>query len=671
MNIPYRTRFGKLAVSALVAGMAAASAYAGVCKIGSTEYDSLQEALYAIKSLSGDKTVTLLQDIDVTSVIDVPKYDSRSVTIDGSGHAIRQAYAGRVFQQTNGYWRATIIFKDVTILGGGEEFSTASEGIFGTFFYLDRSEAGSLVLDSGCVVSNFVSGGPLIGAETAKYPKWNIHVKPGSVIACNSSSSDYGCIFCLNRLSNGYAIHISGGEIFGNSAPKSVIAYLGAYNQNRTNPILVVSGGSIHDNVVIGYAEAAASYTKDLNGLFWLNQGPLAVSVTGGEIFDNEGAVFALQPEGGYTRVLFSGGKIFGNAGFAVYDYSTSSTLSMYLSGDAMVAGNGGNSGSAYINGKQGFYARVGSSPVRMVLEGDFTGFATLNGTASCTGTNLLFYSGAENIHWQGGNSIYATNPDTGAMSKSDPPSAKIGATEYATLEAAISAASDGATVTLLRDWVCVASIVPPANKTITIDGDGHRIFRSCKNPLVAATTAGGNMTFTNVELNEGFFCNRDSYTNHVDGVIVNTADGVAATITLGPGTVLSGGRGTNALVRVANGATVNLDGAVITGVVNRAVAASAGGTLGVKGATIVKDNAGGDVDVADGNVLSLNGDLTGRVHVTVAGAEAYEGQRFGTRTGNWSGLENFVNGGSDSKLVVSKRGALVWCHRGFLMMFQ
>lgn len=178
-------------------------------------------------------------------------------------------------------------------------------------------------------------------------------------------------------------------------------------------------------------------------------------------------------------------------------------------------------------------------------------------------------------------------------------------------------------------------------------------------------------MTFINVELNEGYYTSPDSYTNHVDGVLVNTANGIAATITLGPGTVLSGGRGTNALVRVANGATVNLDGCVITGAVNRAVAASAGGTLGVKGATQVYGNGNGDIDVENGNILLLNGDLTGSIHVTVGGAEACDGQQFGTRTDDWTGFENFINGGSDPKLHVSKSGALVWCRLGLSVILR
>ena len=50
----------------------ATTAFAGVCKIGSTEYDSLQAAFDSKKNANVDFTMTLLQDIDVTSEITVP-----------------------------------------------------------------------------------------------------------------------------------------------------------------------------------------------------------------------------------------------------------------------------------------------------------------------------------------------------------------------------------------------------------------------------------------------------------------------------------------------------------------------------------------------------------------------------------------------------------------------
>jgi len=656
----------KSVFAALCAAVVSASATAGVCKIGNTEYDTLQEAFNSKTSASADFTVTLLTDIDITSRIVVPSFNHMACTVDGAGHAIRQAYAGCMFSASQHFTHIT--FKNVTILGGGEACSTVDQQVYGVFFY-PHSGASSLTLDSGCVVSNFVvsNSGALIGSDD-NYPKWNVNVKSGAVIACNS-----GRIFRV--AGDMKTLKISGGEIYGNSGGNGSIAFLDALGatERRTIPIVEISGGRIHDN--------ATSSAVDAGGLFSCGYGPMDISVTGGEIFDNTGTVFYQYRSAAgkeyVSRVHFSGGMVYGNSGFAVRDNQSEAAAlpSMYLSGDAVVAGNRSN------GGMQGLYVGYEyRTPARTVLEGDFTGFAYLSGDQSSSqrgigkvyGTNLLSYAGAENIH-QGGSAIrvLVTDSETGELKWQEPKSAKIGSTPYDTFAAALAAATDGATIELMRDCLLTAAIIPPANKAITVNGSGYRIFRRGNIHLVDASAAGGNMTFTNVKLNEGFFTCLDSYTNHVDGVLVNTYDGVAVTVTLGPGTILSGGRGTNALVRVANGATVNLDGCVVTGAVNRAIAASAGGMLGVKGATIVKDNVGGDIDVENGNILSMNGNLTGCVHVTVAGVEACEGQKFGTKTGDWIGEENFVNGGSDPKLHVSTGGILAWCRRGFAITFR
>ena len=651
----------------------AATAFAGVCKIGSTEYDSLQAAFNSKKNANVDFTMTLLQDIDVTSEITVPTAtissgSPRVCTVDGGGHYIRQAYAGRIFAASNNYTH--IVFRDVTILGGGEEFATGDD-VPGAFFLTKSGGMSSLTLDSGCVVSNFVFHSTLVGNATAS-AGWNIYVNPGSVIAYNRASSSPG-IFRLFCWARNRGLYINGGEIYGNSAAGQTIAYIHTQpgGTESTVPLCTISGGSIHDNVA---TDATTS-----TGLFFCNEGPLFVSMTGGDIFDNTGTAFYIN--GNACRIHLSGGKIFANTGYGVYD-KPQVRGSMRLSGDAVVSGNGPN-------GRYGLYEPYEyAATARTALEGDFTGYVYLSGLDGSSrrqvgqvyGTNLASWVGAENIHigeWKDTIPlrVLVTDTSTGNLVWQEPKSAKIGSTEYDTFSEALSAAADGSTITLMRDCVLSSAIVPPANKAITVDGAGFRIIRYDANNgkihLVDATTAGGNMTFTNVELNEGYFTCAYAYASHPDGALVNTRDGVAATVTLGPGTVLSGGRYSNALVRVANGATVNLDGCVVTGAVNLAIAASAGGTLGVKGATVVKDNAGGDIDVADGTILSLNGNLTGSVHVTVAGAEACEGQQFGTRTANWTGVENFVYRGSGPRLVVTESGPLAWYRRGFILTFK
>ena len=664
-------RFGTLLAATFVSAVVSITASAGVCKIGTVEYDTLQEAFNSLKSASGDAKVTLLQDIDITGEISVPRFNRKKCTVDGAGHVIRQAYAGRMFNAINYF--TYIAFTNVTILGGGEACSTVSSEVKGVFFHM-QSGPSSLELESGCVISNFVYHSTLIGAQDNNM-HWSIYVNPGCVIANNSASDSPG-IFRLSRASDSATLYINGGEIYGNRAQNGTVAYLDGETKSRTQPIAVISGGLIHDNVV-----GASDITE--HALFYCNKGPVDVNMEGGEIFNNTGSVFVIQYGGStLSRIHLAGGKVFGNSGYAVCSYQSESLDAMRLSGDAIVAGNGPN-------GDQGLFQKFETVlPSRTALEGDFTGYASLtgdggsqwayHGNGKVYGTNLAHYAGAENIHLpfsDGSNTgkkrVLVTDAETGEMKWGEPNSAKIGGTEYATFSAALSAAGDGATIELLRDFVCMSSIVPPANKSITVDGAGFRIFRCGKDPIVSASVAGGNIAFMNVELNEGYFTCRDSYTNHIDGVLVRTVDGVEATVTLGSGTVLVGGRGTNALVRVASGAVVNLDGCTITGQVNRAVAASAGGTLGVRGATRVYGNGNGDIDVADGSILSLNGDLAGSVHVTVVGAEAYDGQRFGTRTGDWLGLENFVNGGGDPKLFVSKSGPLVWSRRGFVIMYR
>ena len=161
-----------LAAVCLVATLTlSASALVGVCEIGQTKYNTLQEAFNSMENASEDFTVKLLTDIDVASEITVPRFGRYVVgTVDGGGHTIRQAYAGRMFNMRTYY--TYMKFKDVTILGGGETHSTASSDVDGVFFHA-YSEAASLTLDTGCVVSNFVYRSKLVSTTGA-----NVYVEP-------------------------------------------------------------------------------------------------------------------------------------------------------------------------------------------------------------------------------------------------------------------------------------------------------------------------------------------------------------------------------------------------------------------------------------------------------------------------------------------------------------
>ena len=69
---------------------------------------------------------------------------------------------------------------------------------------------------------------------------------------------------------------------------------------------------------------------------------------------------------------------------------------------------------------------------------------------------------------------------------------AKIGKTEYKTLQDAITAAKDGETVVLLKD---VTENVTATNKTIILDLNGHKVDGDSKDTVL--TINGGNVTLT------------------------------------------------------------------------------------------------------------------------------------------------------------------------------
>jgi len=650
--------------SGLLVASFASVASAGVCRIGTTEYETLQDALYAITNINTEVTIKLTADIDITCTNNIPQHKNLNTIIDGDGrYSIRQKYAGALLANKADFNR--IVFRNVTICGGGETYQTDAS-IRGVVLVMNGSGPCKLTLDTGCVVSNFVAGASLFDVNHNNRD-WDILVNPGAVVAHNrfTTSSSAG-IFYTERWSADRSLTIAGGEFYDNSSKNATIVFLSALGQSRTpgKPILKITGGRFHDNACTGDENC---------GLFFCDYGPMDVNMSGGEIYDNEGTAFHIRRGGGYlSRVHFSGGKVYGNTGRAVYDYQSDSTGSMLVSGDAIVAGNG----LACI----GLYEKSEwLCTSRTVLEGPLTGYVQLSGTGNSTsrgvgkvyGTNALDYAGAENIRQDGSYRVLTTDAETGNLVWAEPKAAQIGSTKYSTLADALSAVKDGQTIELLYDCPQTAAIVPPANKAITIDGSGHRIFRSGAFNLVDATTAGGNITFTDVQLDAGRYFNYKAGTNDLAGAIVNTHDGVAATVTLGTGTVLVGGNGTNALVHVANGATVNLDGAVVTGQLNKAVCVAAGGTFGIRGATLVKDNVTGDIDVANGTVLVQNGNFTGAAHVTVAGVEPFEGQQFGLISGAYTGYANFIKPGTEKIYVSAAGGVLQWRRKGLMLVVR
>ncbi len=127
---------------------------------------------------------------------------------------------------------------------------------------------------------------------------------------------------------------------------------------------------------------------------------------------------------------------------------------------------------------------------------------------------------------------------------------AKIGDTEYATLQGAINAAADGATVKLLKDVVLEQIIT--VEKSITLDMDGKKLSNtedlwneSAGNWSLISVRSGGNLTITG----NGTFAAKEN-----DCFAVDVQDG--ATVTIENGTFIG-----NIHAVYVNKGTANVNG--------------------------------------------------------------------------------------------------------------
>lgn len=129
------------------------------------------------------------------------------------------------------------------------------------------------------------------------------------------------------------------------------------------------------------------------------------------------------------------------------------------------------------------------------------------------------------------------------------PAVAKVGDVSYASISAAVNASENADTITLLKDTVEVITI--PADKTITLDLNGHKIVNS--------STAQDNTVADNLRkhtiTNNGTLTIMDSVGT---GVVDNVSDGRAALYNTGTITEIKGGKFTSSADKSTNSNSSN-----------------------------------------------------------------------------------------------------------------
>ena len=126
-----------------------------------------------------------------------------------------------------------------------------------------------------------------------------------------------------------------------------------------------------------------------------------------------------------------------------------------------------------------------------------------------------------------------------------------VGGAKYETLQAAINAAADGNTVTLLTDINMGATAVN-INKGITLDGDGYTITSTANAAVEVSGT--GNVTISDTKINA----------TNGRGVQVGNVAHYSGQLTINEGTVITvAKRGIN-ILDVDEGFALNVDGSII-----------------------------------------------------------------------------------------------------------
>ena len=132
--------------------MCSVMAFAGVAKIGTTEYETLNDAFAAAKN--GD-AIELLEDVTVTSVIGI---NSKNVTLHMQGHTITNSVtSNRLFR----------IYGDMTftVVGNSDGISTNAKMVIpnsnhGSYGFVDfRNISGTPSNGTGFVAYNVDFGG--------------------------------------------------------------------------------------------------------------------------------------------------------------------------------------------------------------------------------------------------------------------------------------------------------------------------------------------------------------------------------------------------------------------------------------------------------------------------------------------------------------------------------
>lgn len=617
-----------------------------------TEYTDLATA---INSLGSGDTVEILRDISLTGGITVSgkTFTLRSSTKEedtGRTYTVQvAASAPEVDNNTLALFHLTdsanVTVQNIIIDGNKENRASTSFRLL----YLDKSAQATL--GDGAVLQNNMYNGAYTSGAVVVMSGCQLNVEEGAVLRWNVAP--YGAAITLYppKGEAKVVLYMSGGEIYGNYSTRASTAGL-----TRTD------GGVV--------------YVGDENTMV----------MSGGTITGNGGAFWAgldlAQQAAGYA-----GG-------------------SLKLSGDAVITGNYRTTqeniteGGVYTSGEPAnvYLCRETAKGYDLTLAGNFTGAAGLtqrsegtnpidgaNAAGTQFGVNSGTFTGAENftndvnpilsgetkdgkLVWKANLNLYVAT-EQGQYQGSDVTGDGTRQKPFATLYGAFSkVGGSDATIFVMDEGVQTGAgqIYTKPNQTLTIqkapgiDGPVSVESNSLNSGHLFGIYNASKLVIDDVTF-DGMGVKRNGFVWLSGGSTLEMKNGAAAINFVATSYGIIGDNNS------ANNQVILSDAAVTGNTVTTAgviYLRGSGSTVTLSGDTTITGNSRNGAQEANlclarNDQLSLGGDFTGTVGVTITGAAA--GEQFGLNNGSYAGGDRFTCDTDADLTSKTESGALVW----------
>ena len=560
-----------------------------IAEVNGANCNGLEEVIAAVQNASGAE-IKLLANVTLSNVSPLTIPDDKTVTLDLNGFTITENGAGTRCISNAG----VLTISDGKGTGCIKNTDNGSYGLI--------SNTGTLTITGG----TFTDVGCGSGSSVRNSGSGVVLITGGTFIGTGDDSED--------GTENNYA-KAANARIYSDGASVTITG--GSFSSEKAcyTPVIKIENGTANiSNAMVSAYKGGG------------------VEAAGGEVILENTTIGPIDEQNSYyaTAIAASrGGKVTVKSGeFSAKDYA----VYIYNSGGSVDIQDGTFTATTVLRADVG-NSMVSSSTI-VVSGGNFVGGYHIpeSEKASLTVTGGSFSEDVNQYVPNSGNGMTVSNDgEKFIVSVSDDAVAKVNGVGYKTLQAAIDAAKDGDTVTLL-DNTTVTSTGSAANnnpavqitKAITLDGNGHAInvegAFTTNNSVVSVDGVEGGVLIKDLTVNAGSYehvrnclnvwnsanvtLENVKTTGGTSGVVVNGSD-----VTIqGDKTNIGNGSWTYAVNVDKNGASLTIEEGTVGTVYVQNTEGNENTTATIKGGSI--ENVG---KVGNGTEIVVTGGTFGQ----------------------------------------------------------